>query len=105
MGQVFIGLVALTGIMAAAHIGVKCSFRCRVECERKTTVRNMSYRTQQLLMLYVTAVAHVLDAWAAVPLQRFMSTVLSSDVRQSFDAVYKTTVARLMEHDCSEVGE
>lgn len=56
-------------------------------------------------MLCVTAVTHVLGAWTPVPLQQFTSTVLSGGVRQCLDALYKTKVARLMAHYCSEVGE
>lgn len=105
VGQVTIGQVALTGMKASSYIGVKYSLRRRVRSDSGEAVPIMSFRTQQLPMLYITAITHVLDAWTPALLQQFTSSELSLDVRQGLAAVFKTTVCRFMTQCCREVGE
>ncbi|KAH9934383.1 uncharacterized protein B0H18DRAFT_1188513 [Fomitopsis serialis] len=105
VGQVTIGVIALTGMKAASYIGVGYSMRRRVQGRGSAKVPIMSFRTQQLPMLYITARSHVLDAWTPVLLRQFTSPDLSTSVRQGLAAVYKTTVCRLMTQYCREVGE
>ncbi|KZT66460.1 hypothetical protein DAEQUDRAFT_746565 [Daedalea quercina L-15889] len=105
VGQVTISLAAVTGMKMSSYIGVKYSFRRHVQGRRSTRVPIMAFRTQQLPMLYITAITHVLDAWTPVLLQQFTSPQLSIDVRRGLAAVYKITTCRFLTQCVPEVAE
>jgi len=105
VGQVSMSLVALTGAKMSACVGVDYSFRRHVQGKGPQKVPVMFFRTQQLPMLYCTAVAYVLDAWVPRALEEFTSPHLSALVRQGLAVVFKTTVCRFAITYYREVSE
>ncbi|TFY67211.1 hypothetical protein EVJ58_g1760 [Rhodofomes roseus] len=105
VGQVSMSLVALTGMKMTAYLGVLYSLRRCVRGTGPSDVPIMSFRTQQLPLLYTTAIAHVLDAWTPAVLQQFTSADLATPIRRSLAIVYKTTMCRLATQYYREVGE
>lgn len=105
VGQICIPMVALTGLRMTSCIGVDYSFRRHVQGARGRKVPIMSFRTQQLPVLYSVAVSYVLDVWAEDVAQALKSLDIESPVLRGIAAVFKTTVCRLVLQFYREVGE
>ncbi|KAH9934315.1 acyl-CoA dehydrogenase/oxidase [Fomitopsis serialis] len=105
LGQICIPMVAVTGIKLTACIGVDYSYRRHVQGTRGDKFPIMSFRTQQLPVLYSVAVAHVLDAWSNNVAQALESRVVEGDVLQGMATIFKTTVCRFTVQSYREVAE
>lgn len=105
VGQASLSLIAITGTKIAACLGVEYSLRRMVQGKQHVPTPVMGFRTQQLPMVYCTAVAHVLDAWAPRVIEQFVRTDIDVEVRGGLAAVLKTTVCRFATHYYREVGE
>ncbi|KAH9921831.1 hypothetical protein B0H21DRAFT_177663 [Amylocystis lapponica] len=105
IGAIALPLTAVTAAKIGASIGIDYSFRRYVQGKGPEKVPIISFRTQQLPVLYATAIARVLEAWRPKALEQFMAPDVSSSVRSGVAVVFKATVCRLVVAYFREVGE
>ncbi|KZT66455.1 hypothetical protein DAEQUDRAFT_746563 [Daedalea quercina L-15889] len=105
VGQMCVPFVAVTGLKMAACIGVHYSLRRHVRGRKGNVIPIMSFRTQQLPMLYALATAYVLDVWADEAAQALRRINVEDAVLEGMAVVFKTTVCRLALRSYREVAE
>lgn len=105
VGMMGIPLTVSTILKFVTVIGSDFSYRRHVQGHALTKVPVISFRTQQIPVLYATAAAHVIDAWCPRAVEQFMSYCDSPLVQRGFGVVFKATVLRLTSLLARLVGE
>ncbi|KAF7799673.1 hypothetical protein EIP86_010913 [Pleurotus ostreatoroseus] len=96
---------SISGMKMIATIGTDYSFRRHVQGKGSEKVPIISFRTQQLPVLYATAIAYVLDAWKPRIIKQYVEPGLDRRVRHGMGVVFKTVVCRLVIKYAQDVGE
>lgn len=94
VGAMAIACTSVTALKLIAVIGSDFSFRRHVLGNGNRKIPVITFRTQQLPILYATAVAYVTDAWLPHAVRDFMSSEFSAEVRHGVAITFKTTVIR-----------
>lgn len=105
IGSMTLPLTAVPSAKMGATIGIDYSFRRHVQGKGPEKVPIISFRTQQLPVLYTIAIAYVLEAWAPRALEQFMSQELLPETRAGVCVVFKATMCRLLTHHFHMLGE
>ncbi|KAJ3543335.1 hypothetical protein NM688_g5865 [Phlebia brevispora] len=107
-----VGVAALTlsvstiaGAKIIACVGADYSYRRQVQGKGPERVPIISFRTQQLPVLYATAIAYVLDAWQPYVIAQYMQLGLDHRVRHGLTVVFKALVCRLFTKSAQDIGE
>lgn len=101
MWRVPVGAMALSvsvtvAMKFVATIGSDYSYRRHVQGTNSTPIPIISFRTQQLPVLYATAVSAVLEAWVPHAIGHVMSTDLGPASQNGAAVVFKATVCRIL---------
>ena len=105
IGSMTIPMNSVTATSLIATIGADYSYRRHVQGKGPEKVPIISFRTQQLPVLYATAIAYVLEAWRPCAIEQFMQRDLDPRVRHGLAVVFKTTACRLVTKCAQDVGE
>ncbi|KAJ3535919.1 hypothetical protein NM688_g6910 [Phlebia brevispora] len=105
VGALTLSISSITGAKIIACIGADYSHRRHVQGKGPEKVPIISFRTQQLPVLYATAIAYVLDAWRPCVIAQYMQPGLDSRVRHGIGVVFKTLVCRLLTKSAQDIGE
>lgn len=105
IGSLAVSLTASIATKLIATISSDYSFRRHVNGNNGERIPIIRFRTQQLPVLYSTAVAYVLDAWLPQAIDQFMDRELDTRAHQGIAVVHKATVLRLVNMLCPEVAE
>lgn len=100
MWRVTVGIMSISGASAnglkyPAVIGYDYSNRRHVQGDAPKPFPIIAFRTQQLPILYATAVAHVINAWRVRAVEGFMTPGVNPFVRRGLVLVFKATVLRM----------
>lgn len=110
MWRTVVGAVSLTipfstATMFISTIACDYSHRRHVSAPNGSRIPIITFRTQQLPVLYAIAVSYVLDAWLPHAIDQFMDSSVPHRTRHGSAAIYKATVLRLVGKLCREVAE
>ena len=105
VGALTLSMSSISGMKMIATIGTDYSFRRHVQGKGSEKVPIISFRTQQLPVLYATAIAYVLDAWKPRIIKQYVEPGLDRRVRHGMGVVFKTVVCRLVIKYAQDVGE
>lgn len=105
VGALTLSISSISGMKMIATVGADYSYRRHVQGKGPEKVPIISFRTQQLPVLYATAISYVLDAWRPRVIEQYMKPGLDPRVRHGMGVVFKTTVCRLVTQYAQEVGE
>lgn len=105
VGSMSIPMNSVTAASLIACIGSDYSFRRHVQGKGAEKMAIISFRTQQLPVLYATAIAYVLEAWRPWAVDQFMRRGTDPRVRHGLAVVFKATVCRLVTKCSQDVGE
>lgn len=106
VGTSAIGIPATVSAKILACIAADYSMRRTVAgAKTGTRVPIISFRTQQLPVLYTTAIAHVFAAWVPRMVDFMLTKGVDFQVHSAMGVVMKTTVNRLVLWCARELGE
>ncbi|KAJ3543972.1 hypothetical protein NM688_g5795 [Phlebia brevispora] len=105
IGSMTIPMNSVTATSLIASIGTDYSYRRHIQGKGTQMIPIISFRTQQLPLLYATAIAYVLEAWRPRAIDSFMERGLDPQVRHGLAVVFKTTVCRFVTKCAQDVGE
>lgn len=104
VGQITLPLATLTGAKLTCCIGIDYSMRRHIG-GGDSTRPIMSFRTQQLPILYCLSASYVLDLWSKDVTGMLKYSRLEDRVLQGIAVVFKTTVLRILLPLYREIAE
>jgi acyl-CoA oxidase len=105
IGSMALAVTTISAFKMVACIGTEYSFRRHVRGKDTSLVPIISFRSQQLPVLYALAITAVLDAWRPKAVAILMSSSLDPRSRHGMAVIFKATTCRLLTSSAREVGE